>query len=335
MRNLLILFSCLAFAVASNAATITFSAKRPAPVGINPGIKSIAIINRTVPTNKKKSKLEGVLTGEGLEDGNEGIQAALNGLAQHLRNSSRFEVIRTSEQLQGSRTGESFPDALSWDVVERLCKKHNVDAILVLETYDYDYIITNGRVDGQALRFFASGLAKVDLGIRMYDPTEKAIEDQYSFSFSQRFQSSNGTIEEAIIGLANRKHAIKDVSHTAGKKYAFRITPSWYKISREYFKKSKGDENLAMGARLMESNDWDAAIVALKKAASSGHRKTKGRAAHNLAVVYEILGKLQESKAWATTAWGAHRHKPSKDYGYWITKRINQQRVADQQLGMK
>ena len=100
--------------------------------------------------------------------------------------------------------------------------------------------------------------------------------------------------------------------------------PTWYRVSREVLPKSKGDDVFAEGARMMEVNDWFAAKEALFQSVESGHRKTKGRAAHNLAVVCEIEGNLEEAKAWAQEAWGKYKNKDSRDYLYDLNRRINE-----------
>jgi hypothetical protein len=51
---------------------------------------------------------------------------------------------------------------------------------------------------------------------------------------------------------------------------------------------------------MMEANDWDSAIEELNVALENGrHRKVRGRAAHNLAVVYEILGDLPKAREYS------------------------------------
>jgi hypothetical protein len=77
---------------------------------------------------------------------------------------------------------------------------------------------------------------------------------------------------------------------------------------------------------MMETNDWDRAIEALEKAVETGKIKTKGRAAHNLAIVHEIIGDLETAKKWASDAWGLYGEKRSRDYGYLLTRRINEQK---------
>ena len=83
---------------------------------------------------------------------------------------------------------------------------------------------------------------------------------------------------------------------------------------------------------MMQLNEWDQAIAALERAEKSGNRKDRGRAAHNLAVVYEILGDLELAKEWTTVAWGRYREKKSRDYGYILTRRINDRALLASQL---
>ena len=165
-----------------------------------------------------------------------------------------------------------------------------------------------------------------DLSGRLVSPVSFWAKQASSYTIT-RWRSA------AVGALMNKNAAIQEASFAAGIVYGERITPSWIRIDRDYFRKSKGDPYMAEGARMMEVNDWDSAIEALETAVETGHPKTKGRAAHNLAVVYEILGNLDEAKRWASDAWGRYGNKKSRDYGYHLTRRINEQRVLEQQLG--
>jgi tetratricopeptide (TPR) repeat protein len=216
-----------------------------------------------------------------------------------------------------------------------------VNGIISLESYDSDFIITNGsrlvnkKVGERTIKvpeFYANGVAKVNLGFRFYDPKQKSIIDQFHFTHTMDWNVGGGSIQAAIEGLLNRNEALKEVSYNAGIIYGERISPSWFRVTRDYFRKSKRDPDLAAGARMMESNDWDRAIEALMRATEARHRKTRGRAAHNLAVVYEILGDLDQAKEWATTAWGVYKNKKSRDYGYILTLRIQERERLKQQL---
>jgi len=314
---------------------IYFNAQVPAPYTIPHHIKTLAIIDRSIPENEELNILEGIFTGEGIKQDKLATQVVLDGLNQSLQNSSRYNVIRTSEKMKGSGAGRSFPAPLGWSKVQELCDKYEVDALVSLETYDSDFIVTNGtRKKGESgTEIYARGVATVNCGFRLYDPSTKDIMDQYHFSHAETWETGGSTVMAAIGALMNKDAAINDASFAAGIVYGERITPSWVRIDRDYFRKSKKDPYLAEGARMMEVNDWDRAIEALTEAVETGHYKTKGRAAHNLAVVYEILGNLEEAKKWASEAWGRYGCKKSRDYGYILTRRINDQRRLEEQLG--
>jgi hypothetical protein len=248
----------------------------------------------------------------------------MDGVHSIMVNSATLSFIRTPEVLKGgSSMSAAFPAGLDWEIISGLCRKYNVDAIMAIEIFDSDFIIIPGGVQ----------TITVKAGIRMYDPVSQSIIDQYVFSHRMEMVRSINSLEAAIGTLQDKNAAIRQVSYDAGVIYGRRISPSWIRVSRTYYRKSKGDDNLAEGARMMEVNDWDAAESALLKAVETGKkRKTRGRAAHNLAVVYEIQGDLDEAKAWAQTAWGRYKNKDSRDYLYEINRRISESQILDQQL---
>ncbi|MFC2123274.1 DUF6340 family protein [Bacteroidota bacterium] len=341
-RTFTIIFISICLFMISGAPTITFRVLFSAPVDITHDIQSLAIIDRSVPSDDLRSILEGVLTGELPGQDKLATQYAIDGVSDIMLNSSRFKVIRTTEMLEGSKSGSTFPDPLEWGLINGLCRKYDVDAILSLETFDSDYIVTNASKqveekdkDGKIVKrtvFTAEGVATVSIGFRIYEPGNRNIEDQFHVSHNMRWDASGNSITNAVELLINKDGALKEVSYNAGNRYARRLTPMWYSVSRKYYRKSKKDMDLAEGARMMEVNDWDNAIIALERAVENGHRKTRGKAAHNLAVVYEILGDLDQAKSWASNAWGKYNNKGSRDYGYDLTRRMNDQRRLDNQL---
>ena len=232
---------------------------------------------------------------------------------------------------------------MDWSLIDEFCSRHEVDAIIALETYDSDFIVTNGsrlvdkKIGDRTIKipeFYASGVAKVTTGFRFYDPESRSIVDQFQFSHAMDWDVGGSSIQDAIARLLNRDAALKEVSYNAGIVYGERISPVWLRVTRDYFRRAKRDPDLAEGARMMEANDWDRAIAALERAVEYGrHRKVKGRASHNLAVVHEILGNLDEAKNWAVTAWGTYRNKKSREYGYILTRRIQEQERLREQLG--
>lgn len=326
MVSLLLLSGC-------GASRISFDVLVPAPRTVPDEIKSIAIVNRTLPSNADANKLEGVLTGEGLgHQDSLTTQFVLRGLDENLRGSALFRVVKTPELLEGSGIGTLLPEALAWDSVEELCEKYNTEALIALEAYDSDFIITGASASDNLLNLEARGLVTVNCGFRMYHPASRSILDEYMFRHQMHWGGGGLSVVAAADAIINRKRAIEGASMEAGALYGSRLTPNWIYISRDYFKRGKGNYDLAEGARMMQLNDWDRALAALDRALQSDKRKVRGRAAHNMAVIYEILGDLPKAKEMTTIAWGQCRIRKSRDYGYILTRRIQEQGLIEYQI---
>jgi hypothetical protein len=284
------------------------------------------MIDRTLVEDDASNVIEGVLTGELFGEDKLATQILMDGVHSMLENAATINLKRTTEVYPGgSPFSAAFPEPLSWEEVEALCEKYKADAIVAIEKFDSDFIMVPG----------VKQTATVKAGIRMYDPARKSIVDQYEFSHQESWGSGPVTLETALDGLISKNAAVKEVSYEAGVQYGRRLSPTWYRVSRPYYRKSKGDDVFAEGARMMEVNDWFAAKEALFHAVENGHRKTKGRAAHNLAVVCEIEGNLEEAKAWAQEAWGKYKNKKSRDYLYDLNRRIRDMERVDRQMAKK
>jgi len=297
-----------------NASDIRFQAKRPSYLDVPANIQSIAIIDHSVQTKSSRNTVEEGLTGELFGEDKIASQYAIDGLIEMLVNSGRFNVVRTEKVIEKTVSSNEFPKPFDWDQINQLCSEYKVDAIISLELFDSDYIIPTSMVF-------------VSIGFRLYDPSQQLIYDQHQFKREMMWGGQVNSLAGAINRVVEKTKAIREVSYDAGYSYGERIAPSWYTVVRQYYRKGKRNQDLKAGARMMEVNDWPAAIESLTAAVESGKRKAKGRAAHNLAVVYEIKGDLEESKKWAQAAWGKYNNKDSRNYAYLIGERITEQNI--------
>ncbi len=291
------------------APTISFDALFPAERTIPAGIKSLAIIDRSQTDKKTFNIIEGGLTGEGIKQDRLASQICIDGLYTRLTNSRRFTAVRTLKQYKNSGTGIEFPDPLEWKEIEDLCKEFKTDAIISLDIFDSDFLVD---------------YAQVKVGFRLYDPSTRTVIDEVRYSQKMKWDQPVTTVGAIINRVLDKNDAIRDASYESGVRYGQRISPSWFRVSRLYYKRGKGNDDLKEGARMMEVNDWDAAIEDMNRAMNDRHRKVRGRASHNLAVIYEILGDYDQAREWARDAWGKYKNKDSKDYSYDLGQRIDE-----------
>lgn len=316
---------------------------RPADINLDPSIQRVAVINRTIPESKVVNVVEGILTGEWIGQDKQGVQNVMQGIAQILRDSPTLEVIITNEELKGSGSGGVFPSPLSWNVIEHLSRKYKVDAILSIETYDSDFVVTDGSkvvekkndegVVTKTTEFFAEGVASVKLGLRLYDPKNKTIADQSHHTDDNQWRATGRSVKDALAHLIDSKAAIHEVSYGIGMFYGERISPSWITITREFYRKPKKDLYLNQGARRADVGDWEGAIVSWRKAAESRDQKIAGRGAFNAALGYEVLGQLETARQWAIKSYTDFGNKKGRNYANTLENRIWQQKKLDRQLG--
>ena len=245
-------------------------------------------------------------------------QICLDGVYDQLRSSELYNIKRTNLMYKRKGLGMDFPPPMKWDRLDSICQAYDLDALIVLEVFDTDYV---------------GAMAEINLGFRLYDPGNKVILDRFSFVHSFDWNKPIRDVSDVVFKIIEKEDAFREASYYTGQEYARRLSPTWFRIERKYYKRAKRDENLAYGARMMEVNDWESAIEALTEAATNGrHRKIRGRASHNLAVVYEILGEHEIAREWAQAAWGKYKNKDSKDYSYILSQRIKEtERIKMQQ----
>lgn len=344
MKNLIHLSVILLFTLSScSKKHVNLSVLKPAPLTIEQHIKTIVIVNRTEPENKVLNTIEGILTGEGIGEDKQGADQALASLNSVMTTSPRFQPKRALERYKGSGAGGTLPDPLPWKITQALCDKYQADAVVALETYDSDFIITHTEKDveekdanGNVImrhKYYAEGLASVKMGFRLYDPKTMSIIDQHMFSDSRTWTGTGNNKTDALAHLINKTTAIQRVSERAGANYASRITPLVSNISRVLYKKGKGGSSLSAGTRMADVQDWEGAIEKWEQSIQTGDTKSKGRAAYNIAVGYEVLGYLQEAKEWAQKAYIDYGNKDAKNYVPALDQRIRDDIRLQEQLG--
>jgi hypothetical protein len=327
------IFCFSAFVLTSCTSSLRMNVLQPAAVYVHPDIKTIALVNRTKPMSKAANIIEGILSGEGINQDKSGVDQALGGLMTELQSSPRFKIVTTDLFLQGSGSGGAFPVPLNWQEVADICQKFGADAVCTLETYDSDTRIVPTRTvtrktgsDGKQydyIEFVVTQTVTVQAGFRLYDPVAKTIVDQYDFTEQNNWTSRGLTEMQALSGLINKRAATDQVSNAAGIKYGIRIAPSWIWITRDFYTKGGKQNDMKTAGRLAKVNKWVEARQ-LWQGLQNADTKTAGKAAYNIAISYEYEGNLNEAKNWASKAYTQYGNKKGRDY-----VRILDRRIAD------
>jgi hypothetical protein len=314
----IVLFAALAIA-SCKTQELYLNVVEPAPVTVPSYIKSVGVINRSMPTDETKAIdiIDKALSLEGANLDKEGAQESIKGLSDELLNNSRFTEVKTLNDID-FRTPKLtlFPKPLTWEIVDQICKETGTDALFSLEKFDTDTRISysNRKVDIKTPFGTIPGLEHqadmetiVKTGWRIYDPAGKAILDEYVYQESIVFSGKGINPLLAAAALIGRKDAVNEVSNKAGHGYAFRIIPFRLRVTRDYY--VKGTDNFKIARRKAQMGKWDDAGILWEKETANPSMKIAGRACYNMAIINEINGDLDAALQWAQKSYEDYNDK--------------------------
>ncbi|MBL7828746.1 MAG: hypothetical protein JNJ57_19075 [Saprospiraceae bacterium] len=318
---------------------------QPAQMTVPEHINTLALVDRSKPSNGWLNVLEGLFSGESISQDRQSRREAMDGLTNALTRTPRFQVKNTGIEMTGSKAGGNMPRPLEWSEVSQICKDYNVDAVVALESFDSDNNTSTSRQlrkrkDKNGKEYtettFNSRLrSSVRIGWRTYDPSRKIIFDEYvTDDFLERTASGN-TERRAIDNLPSQVSVTRDVAFNVGIEYGARIAPIYVTVSRAYYAKAKGQKTLMkQAARHFEGKNYDMATSMWKKiiAQAGDNKKAAGRAAYNMAVAAEVKGNLDIALDWAQRAWTEYGNKRARNYINVIKDRQNDARKVDSQM---
>lgn len=311
---------------------------KPADIDVSKDVKKIVIVNRYKAKGKNAwiNVLEGMFTGEMIMADRRGADQAINGLADGLRGSERFDVVMANEQLEGNGIGV-FPEPLTAAQIKTLCDKYGADAVLALEAFDSDVRVKteqrtrtekqNGK-DVAVKYFVADENVNLTLGWRMYSKAGGVI-DQHQMYKSMFFSGEGQTPAAAISRTVFPVDAVARTGNEGGHMYGMRIAPTWVFTSREFY--GSGSSGMRKAKRMAKRDDWENAAILWNNLSKSERDRIAKHATYNMAVASEMLGKYDLALVWARKAADNYGLRKADNYIYILKDRMADiDRINDQ-----
>lgn len=337
LGTLTLLTSCSA----TNPLSLTVT--EPAPVHLPPSVKRVGLINRSVPAEGRGglAAIDAILTAEGLKLDEEGARAAVQGLADRLQNSGRFEVVVLPDSVPLAASGlKGMPAALSKKEVGALCERLGVDAVFALCYYDTDTrvhadigVVESSSPLGIPVKLPAHQLelnTAVRSGWRLYMPELPLPLDQWEYTDFLQVRGSGINPLEALNSIANRKERILDLSRETGFLHGGRLEAARLRVNREYF--VRGTPAFVRGKRLARTGAWNEAAQLWEQETTHPKRKVAGRAHYNMAIINEINGDLEAALDWARESYATYGNRQALRYWQVLQHRRNLEEVLQAQL---
>ena len=332
----IILCSC------SSKNLLMMSVTEPAPVYVPSNIKTIGIVDRSLPSkkNEKIDILDKILSAEGKNLDKDAAHEAVVGLFDEIKKNSRFSEVKIIDKVDVRSPGLGiFPSVLSWKTIEQICSENKVDAIFVLSFYDtdakLDYKAVPIEIDGPlgvkipAIEHHATIATVIKTGWRIYNPIKKIILDKHLVNENVVSRGIGINPIKAAEAIMGRKEAVLQISNNIGHNYALRILPYRIRVSRHYY--VRGTNNFKIAKRRAQTGNWDGAAELWDKEVSNPKRKVAGRACYNMAIINEINGDLNVAVEWASKSYTDYKNKLALRYLNVLKYRIGKNKQLHQQ----
>lgn len=334
---------CLILGACSATNRLTMGAVEPAPVFVPAHIQKVAILNRSMASEKHQGldKIDRILSAEGMHLDEKGAKAAVGALQEELAADGRFESVILIDSISLDRKGLGvFPATLDWAYVRELCDAYRADALFVLEFFDTDtqaaYSMTSRTLPNNLGIKVAVPYHRVSLntllnnGWRIYDPLDALVLDE--FATQGRITSVGEGINpvKAIEAVIGREAALVEQSKYLGAGYATRLRPTRKRISREYF--VRGTPNFEIAKRRAQTGDWDGAADLWEQELDHPKPRIAGRASYNMAIINEINGDLDKAIEWASRSYSDYGNKEALRYLNLLNYRVAEQAELERQL---
>lgn len=318
--------------------TVRTQVMRPADITLPTDIKKIVVVNRYKPQGRNAwlNVLEGIFTGEMILADRRGADNAVAGVINGLRESPRFTVVSSNQNLQGTGMG-FFPEPLSAAQITSICNQYSADAVLAIEAFDSDVRVRTEpfqrkvRVNGQDVMqtfYRATENVALTMGWRLYQRTGAMI-DQHTLNNQQFYTNEAQNPMMAQAGLLFPVEAVSRTAAVGGGIYAMRIAPSWVWLTREFY--GRGSLGMRKARRKAQRGDWEMAAKDWNSLTRSPKQKVAKRATYNMAVAAEMMGNYNLAFEWARKAADNYNLRRANRYVNLLRIRLDEiNRVNDQ-----
>lgn len=328
-NNLNALFGlCLILTTACGTSETFLAVQRPPDLNLDSSIMSIAVLDRSMPSDEAITVLEGLITGENIGQDRRGRRGVFNSMREIMEDQERFDLKMTGHEMKGSRSGARMLPPLKHTLIDSLGKTYHADALLVLESFDSD--TRNLLTDAiEITSVVATGIDpilyanNVRTGWRLYDVASGRVLDEF-----ETFVSPEGWWAYTNRPAVAEYQEVMTGADVSAFQMAGRIVPVEIYLNRLYYKNSgASNKQMKKAHDMVRANRWDKAEAIWNEVyQSDATKKTRGRAAFNLALAYERKGHLEQALEWTEKAIFLGNDK-AIGYARQISERQNVERI--------
>lgn len=183
-------------------------------------------------------------------------------------------------------------------ILDSICYSSNTNGVFFISHCNYGSSLFVEPIYDNLYWGYLEARGVARLGF--YNSVSQSFDDTYFFADSLFINGSSGTLTEFNSSLPTPTSFIRSVGEKLGHQFVNRYVPYWQTVERTLF--SGGNYFFILGGDAIKQEDWNTAIQSYHFAIDKGSRRTKARAAYNLAVMAEMRGDISSALAWINSS---------------------------------
>lgn len=342
IRVTIILFLTALVSSCASYEVLNIEVLKPAKHTFQPEIKSVVLVDNSVPYRGKDVHKVKTLTSKFSVDtiyADNFSTLSLNALKEELQVRMFFDsVYLHPDRLK--HDDRLTNRALSWRQVDDLCKQYNAQAVIAFEKDIYN---TKIQVDPSYYTNNLYGYLDASGVIlwRAYNNLNQKLIYKETQLDTISWDAVGSNIEQIARQLPTIKASLEELAIYLGARAADYATPIWEPQSRGYY--ATGNFHFLQASEFVRKQEWGEAVKIWKYAFDISKKKTKARAAYNLALASEMLDDYESAKYWldrgiealnsTSGSSAAIDKKRIISYSIYMSKRIKEMQELKQQIG--
>lgn len=290
------IFLALLLSSCSSYQYLNIDVLNPAKYSFQPEIKSIVLVDNSVPFRDSlvhKVKLPNQKFTMDTIWQDDFPSLAIKSLKEELDIRMFFDSVYVHKE--PLKTNRKFKNrALSWSLVDSLCKKYNAETVVAFESYIYGTNIDVTKIgDGYLYGYLDANGAVFWRAYNILD--EKLIYKEIQAD-TISWDAEGGSLESIARGIPSATVGLADLADYMGKRAANHLSPHWETQQRGFY--DSGNYQFMEASEFVRNEKWGEAIKLWKYVFDHSNDKTKMKAAYNLALASEIYGDYESAKSW-------------------------------------
>lgn len=226
--------------------------------------------------------------------------------ARTLFESGRFDVVVPKERNIIRTDTKVIANPVNPGFIKEICHDFDVDAILVLESFDEQIIATQSNIKNywfnEKTQIYEPSDCEAVTNVfyysewRLYRTTEIKPLVRLVVGDTIFWKANGFSMKDLNSQMPKIKAALIGGAIAAAYQISSFISPEWVKLNRYYFR--TGNKKIDAAIPLIKNNKWNDARVIWSKYATTPSKSVRSKVEYNVALASEMNGDLEMAILW-------------------------------------